>query len=56
MKYHVVLGENIGLLEQKVNARLSEGWELYGNLIIETSQTSSNVYYQTMVKEQKSSQ
>lgn len=47
MQYIVVYGESVQVFEDKVNAKLKEGWKPQGGLTF-----TSGFFYQALVKEQ----
>ena len=44
-KYKLLVSKYIDILENMINQRLEEGWELYGNPIIKPSSQHSYISY-----------
>ncbi len=55
MRYEIILGTKLEDFKIEVNAFLDEGWQLYGNLVIETIYDADDKphirFYQTMIKD-----
>lgn len=52
-KYCIVKTLDVITLEEEVNELLSDGWSIYGNIVVVTDETSNMrmlLYFQAMIK------
>lgn len=49
MKYKIILNQDYMKLSTKVNLELDDGWELYGNLVVEPASGLAPCYYSQVV-------
>ena len=53
MKYIIISDDNSNAVQEEVEALLNDGWELYGNLCMSSTETTEDftvMYAQTLIK------